>query len=302
MSEHKDNGNVWTNYLWFGGELVGMVRSNQVYFIHNDHLSRPELVTNTAKTKVWQANNYAYHRTVSLDSVGGLNVGFPGQYYDQESGLWYNGFRDYDSNTGRYIQSDPIGLGGGLNPYAYVGGNPISGIDPLGLYCLSESWIRAIAGGIAGAAAGTYVGSAGGPSTALIFGAIGGVVGGGLGYLDGMSSQNSAMADATSGGASGIAGAYPGTRSAMGGGIAGGVVGSLVTSDLQRQGFGRGSSLVIGNAAGASFGSAVTTFFSMNKGVLMSAAKGGGVGVVTGAIQYGLEEALRAGNDCGCGR
>ena len=58
---------------------------------------------------------------------------------------------------------------------------------------------------------------------------------------------------------------------------------------------------MIGNAAGGSFGSAITTFFSMNKGVLMSAAKGGAVGALTGLIQYGLEESLRAGNDCGCG-
>jgi RHS repeat-associated protein len=138
LSEHKDNGDVWTNYLWFNGELVGMVRNNQVYFIHNDHLGRPEIATNTAKAKVWQANNYAYNRTVTSDSIGGLNVGLPGQYYDQESGLWYNGFRDYDSNTGRYIQSDPIGLVGGLNTYAYVEGNPVNLIDPLGLRALND--------------------------------------------------------------------------------------------------------------------------------------------------------------------
>jgi RHS repeat-associated protein len=61
------------------------------------------------------------------------NLRYPGQYYDSETALNYNYYRDYDPATGRYSESDPIGLGGGANTYAYVGGTPINRIDQLGL-------------------------------------------------------------------------------------------------------------------------------------------------------------------------
>ena len=63
------------------------------------------------------------------------NLRFPGQYYMAETGLNQNYFRDYDPLVGRYIESDPIGLNGGINTYAYAGGSPISLIDILGLAC-----------------------------------------------------------------------------------------------------------------------------------------------------------------------
>ncbi|QGM47659.1 RHS repeat-associated core domain-containing protein [Methylocystis heyeri] len=66
----------------------------------------------------------------------GFNLRFPGQFADGETGLNYNYFRDYDPTTGGHIESDPISLAGGINTYAYVGGNPVSAIDPFGL----ESW------------------------------------------------------------------------------------------------------------------------------------------------------------------
>ena len=113
------------------------------YYLHPDHLDTPRLVTDTANQVLWRwdhgepfGNSPANENPSGLGTFG-INYRFPGQYLDKASNTHYNNFRDYDPATGRYPQSDPIGLRGGVNTYSYVGGNPLNAIDPSGLACVS---------------------------------------------------------------------------------------------------------------------------------------------------------------------
>jgi RHS repeat-associated protein len=107
--------------------------SETLYFVHTDHLGTPQAITDGSQQVVWQADYAPFGAVTETVSTIENPIRFPGQYADEESRMHYNYLRDYEPSIGRYVQSDPIGLGGGLNAYAYVEGNPVSYTDQLGL-------------------------------------------------------------------------------------------------------------------------------------------------------------------------
>ncbi|MEP3243982.1 MAG: RHS repeat-associated core domain-containing protein [Sneathiella sp.] len=104
-----------------------------VTYIHSDHLGAPTLMTDASRSVVWDRTQLPFGSEDSLTGSAANGNRFPGQREEAETGLYYNYFRDYDPTTGRYLQSDPIGLNGGINTYGYTGGNPVNYVDPDGL-------------------------------------------------------------------------------------------------------------------------------------------------------------------------
>ena len=175
LSETTAQGVVLRDYLWRGRVPVaqidrgdsGWIRSpdgklsllgghgpDRVLYLHTDYEGTPRVATDAAGHVVWRWNGNAFGtsrptggRIQPADNdahsdhpgsrpIAVINLRYPGQYYDRETGFFYNRARYYDPGTGRYVSSDPIGLRGGINTYAYVGGNPVGYVDPLGLWTL----------------------------------------------------------------------------------------------------------------------------------------------------------------------
>jgi RHS repeat-associated protein len=102
-----------------------------------DHLGTSQRLTNAQGETTWRMVSEAFGKTFVDTTLAPTTTGtttnnlrFPGQYEDQETGTYYNYFRDYDPATGRYVQSDPTGLDGGINTFVYVVNTPLSLIDP----------------------------------------------------------------------------------------------------------------------------------------------------------------------------
>ena len=126
-------------YLYEPGSYAPLARVDQaegeeqkLYYFHTDQIGTPLEVTDSDGKIVWQATYRSWGAIESLPiNEIEQNLRFQGQYFDSETGLHYNTFRYYDSEVGKYISHDPIGLLGGINLYQYAP-NPVSWLDPLG--------------------------------------------------------------------------------------------------------------------------------------------------------------------------
>jgi RHS repeat-associated protein len=145
IGEYTSSGSLIEETIWFGDIPVATVQPASgggvtVFYIHADHLNTPRRISRPAdNVVVWRWDSDPFGVAVPNEDPDGdgnlfvYNLRFPGQYFDVETGLVYNMARDYDSPTGRYLESDPIGLMGGTSTYAYASGSPIGNSDAAGL-------------------------------------------------------------------------------------------------------------------------------------------------------------------------
>ncbi|HEY1137594.1 MAG TPA: polymorphic toxin-type HINT domain-containing protein [Xanthomonadaceae bacterium] len=125
----------WAPENWHGTMPVYLRQNGETYFYVADAMGTPARLIDAAGVVVWAADYEAFGKaelanTNLIDQPWRL----PGQYFDQETGLYYNLHRYYDPEIGRYITSDPIGLDGGINTYLYAGASPTLFSDPRGLF------------------------------------------------------------------------------------------------------------------------------------------------------------------------
>ncbi|KAF1705954.1 RHS repeat-associated core domain-containing protein, partial [Pseudoxanthomonas sacheonensis] len=143
LGDYDNTGAALQQAIWLDDLPVGLIANgNQLHYIEPDHLGTPRVVIEVVRNvPVWTWDlkseafgNSAPNQDPDLDvSSFVFDMRYPGQRYDAVSGLSYNYFRDYDPGTGRYLESDPIGLDGGISTFAYVDSSPLAGSDPSGL-------------------------------------------------------------------------------------------------------------------------------------------------------------------------
>jgi len=136
----SEQGATNRDYVWMGGIPVANVdttgTTSTIAYVTADQLGTPRAVADINGNTEWQLpyQGNAFEELSPTSSTGYVyNLRSPGEYYDAETGLHSNGYRTRDPNTWRFLQSDPLGLEGGINTYAAVDNNPLNYSDPSGL-------------------------------------------------------------------------------------------------------------------------------------------------------------------------
>lgn len=147
LAENDLHNGQTADYIYLNGRPVGEVNptSGKLYFTHTDRLGTPQKLTDSTKSVVWNALYQPFGSTGIAGITGTLatqSLRLPGQQFDTETGYHHNGFRDYVPTLGRYVESDPIGLAGGMDTYSYVSGNPLAGVDPKDLRDLESQEVE----------------------------------------------------------------------------------------------------------------------------------------------------------------
>lgn len=129
----ETTGGTPKDYIYLNGRAIAMLTGTTFTYLHGNNVGSPQVATSAAQAVAWKLSTLAFGETIATSGTATVNLRFPGQYYDAETGFNHNGFRDYVPSLGRYLEFDPMGLGVGLNPYIYVGDRPLDLIDPWGL-------------------------------------------------------------------------------------------------------------------------------------------------------------------------
>lgn len=134
IGQYGSTGGAVAETVWLGDSPVAVLQPAGQFYVAPDHLGAPHQITNSSAQVVWLWDHDPFGNGDPVVTGGfSYSLRFPGQFYDARARLHYNYFRDYDPRTGRYIESDPIGLAGGINTYGYVLQNPIIYTDVSGL-------------------------------------------------------------------------------------------------------------------------------------------------------------------------
>ncbi len=147
LGNFNATGATVAQYRWLDDLPIGVLdgSSTIVKYIEPDHLGTPRTVIDPVADRAvwnWSSLDEPFGKGQPTNANGStlvLNLRFPGQFYDSESGMNYNMARDYDSISGRYLQTDPVGFRSGGAGYSYASSSPIRMFDPLGLFTVTNT-------------------------------------------------------------------------------------------------------------------------------------------------------------------